>query len=96
MSKVEQFTNEGYARPDPDRPGYSIFKVEVSVFNPLVEAGFVDKVSEMKNWDGEGSPCKGIEDWFKSEIKNCGQIIYLSQGLKTEEERLRLEFSSMS
>lgn len=95
MSKIEQFTNEGFAKPDPNDSNRTILTFEVSVFNPVIEGGFVEAFAQMKNWDGEGSACEGISNWLKKEASKCGEMIYVQQALLQAEIKARAEFEQM-
>lgn len=96
MSEIEQYTLEGYASPDPNDINRTILTFKVSVFNPVIEAGFVPKFAKMKNWDGEGSPCDGISNWLKREAYNCGKQIYLANAIAQRTAEAEAEFDSMS
>lgn len=94
MSKIAQFTAEGYASPDVVNPGRTVLTFKISVLDAVIEGGFVEKFAQMKNWNGEGSACAGINDWLKEEATRCGLDIYVSMAVREREQSAREEFLS--
>ncbi len=95
MSKIEQFTNEGFAKPDPNDQNRTILTFQISVFNPVIESGFVEAFAQMKNWDGQGSACQAIEGWLKKEAIETGMTIYVQNAIAIREQEARAEFEQM-
>jgi hypothetical protein len=95
MSKVQEYTDAGFASPDPVNEGYTVLTFKVSVRDMVLEAGWAEQFAQVKGWDGQGNACEGIQNWLKTEARGIGEMLYVAQAVSNAEAIARAEFAQL-
>jgi hypothetical protein len=66
MSKVADYTQQGYLKPDPLDASRSIFTIEMSIANALIEMGALESVGAAKGITEGDIPAQLIA-WVKND-----------------------------
>lgn len=70
MSVVDDLTKAGYLKSDPSDASSSIFTIEISIDNTLIEQGVIDQVAAAKGWDATNSSVTSSDlliSWVKGD-----------------------------
>lgn len=73
MSKV--LDHAAYLKPDPNNTERSIFTIEISISNDVIDQDGIEIVAQANGWQGEGSPCQYVIDWVKSHARNSFKLL---------------------
>ena len=70
MSKVEDYTTQGYLIPDPNDIERSIFRIDISILNTVIEMGGIEIVAQSVGQADDSNPAEFLVKWVKGVAAN--------------------------
>ena len=92
MSKVQDYTGSGYLKPDPNDATRSIFTIEMSIDNMLIEGDGAIGAFEMaaigKGWDGISPAPAFLIEWTKRDAAQTTLMVAKSRASQDIEAQI--------
>jgi len=93
-SKVADYTAAGKLKPDPADDTRSIFTIEMSIDNGLIEEGAIELAAYGKGWEGTESAADFLIAWAKKDAADTALMVATAKAQQQLDEQMRNSFAS--